>query len=269
MRYQQAAAALASQTPVKSTNVSVAHKRAWGFTTLASVTNPKASKATKVGYLNGILYLAPASSADGTFNLCPFAGACVNLCLGRESGQAAIRKAGEHDNYTTQVRGKRAIAFMREREAFMAEVARDIRRLLRIATQRGLRLCYRFNGSTDVGVPVRLLKAFPDVTFVDYTKNPNRMAAFLRGDYPPNYHVTFSRDTHNEPLCERFLAQGGNVAVVGDPDKLASAVLRAAPRVDGDAHDIRIPELDGRGRVVVLSPKGHKARNDESGFVVR
>jgi hypothetical protein len=86
--------------------VSASHARAWGFGRMASVDNPKASKATKYGFLNAILYMAPASSADGTFNLCANAGSCVALCLGRESGQAAIRKAGQERTPYMDGRGK-------------------------------------------------------------------------------------------------------------------------------------------------------------------
>jgi hypothetical protein len=193
--------------------------------------------------------------------------------LGEHSGQAAI---GARDkNATIRARGKRAIAYMRDRQAFLAEIERDVTRLAAIARMLGLRLCYRFNGSTDVGVPLAMLRAFPNVTWIDYTKNPNKMQAYLQGRFPANYHVTFSYDpgkgtvASNLRLCERFIAMGGNVAVVGDVDGLPSEILRNAPRVNGDAHDIRTPELDGRGAVVVLTPKGAKARRDTSGFVVR
>ena len=128
--------------------VTAAHARAWGFGRMASVNNPKASKATKYGYLNAILYMAPADSADGTFafNLCANAGGCKALCLGRRSGQAAIRE-GRVENAVTTARAKHAIAFMRDRAAFMDEAARDVARLSILATKQGLSLCYHFNGS--------------------------------------------------------------------------------------------------------------------------
>jgi hypothetical protein len=256
---------------IKSTTISKADAARWGFTTMASVDNPKASKAFDYGYLNGILYMAPADSA-GEFNLCPFAGSCKALCLGMESGQAQIRKEGE-DNSTTLARKARAKAYMAEREAFLRYVVIDITRLRRIARQLSLKLCYRFNGSTDVGVPRWLLEMFPDVTFIDYTKNPNKMSQYLQGKFPANYHVTFSYDAgtatvpSNEMLARRFLAMGGNVAVVFGNG--APAEWRGHKVVSGDAHDIRIPELDGKGVVIGLTPKGNKAKRDTSGFVVR
>jgi hypothetical protein len=254
--------------------VSASHARAWGFGRMASVDNPKASKATKYGFLNAILYMAPASSADGTFNLCANAGSCVALCLGRESGQAAIRKAGQ-ENPVTMARAKRAIAFMRDRVEFMAEVERDVARLSALATRMNLVLCYRFNGSTDIGYGVlrQLIEGNPHVLFIDYTKNPGKMAQYLAGRFAPNYHVTFSLDrgtasvASNERLALRFLAQGGNVTVVSTAPRPES--WQGFPTVDGDTHDIRTPDMDGRGRWIWLTPKGLKARRDESGFVVR
>jgi hypothetical protein len=251
---------------VKSTCIPPADAQRWGFKTLASVDNPKASKATKFGFLNAILYMAPADSA-GVGDLCPFKGACVDLCLGEHSGQAAIPRSDGKINPVILARRARARAYMLDREAFLQCVVDDIMRLRRIAAKLGLKLCYRFNGSTDVSIPLWLLNMFPNVTFIDYTKNPNKMAQYLAGKFPANYSVTFSRDIHNERLAERFLAQGGNVAVVFGEGR--PATWHGYPVIDGDQHDIRIPAFDGRGVVVGLTPKGHKAKRSTSGFIVR
>jgi hypothetical protein len=192
---------------------------------MASVDNPKASKATKFGFLNAILYMAPSDSA-GVGNLCPHSGACVELCLGEHSGQAAIRREDE-DNATTLARKARARAFMQDRNAFMRYVVADTDRLRAIAG----------------------------------------MAQYLAGKLPANYSLTFSRDTHNERLAERFLSQGGNVAVVFGEDR--PTAWRGFQVIDGDRHDIRTPAMDGRGVVIGLTPKGAKAKRDMSGFIVR
>lgn len=261
------------KSTLKSTHVSNSHSVAWGFTTLSSADNPKAAKAAKYGYLNAILYMAPADSANGEFNLCIHAGACKALCLGEHSGQAAIG-APERNN-AIRARKARAIAFMNFRDEFMAEIAVDVGRLNVVARRLGLILCYRFNGSTDIGYGVLrpLVDGFREVVFIDYTKNPNKMSQYLAGKFAPNYHVTFSYDPgtasvpSNERLCLRFLEQGGNVAVVfgeGRPETWHGYRV-----IDGDAHDVRVPALDGRGVVVGLTPKGRKAKRDTSGFVVR
>jgi hypothetical protein len=179
-----------------------------------------------------------------------------------------MRKEGE-DNNVTLARKARARAYMRDRNTFLAYVQRDIARLRQIAHRMGLRLCYRFNGSTDVSVPTSLCELFPDVVFIDYTKNPNRMAQYLAGKLPANYSLTFSRDVHNERLAERFLSQGGNVAVVFGPEANRPAQWHGYPVIDGDRHDIRTPEMDGRSVVVGLTPKGAKAKRSRNGFIVR
>jgi hypothetical protein len=255
---------MTSMTNVSGTSLPAALAQRWGFHRMASVDNPKASKATAYGYLNAILYMAPADSA-GVGNLCPHAGTCAALCLGEHSGQAAIGAAEK--NATIAARKARARAYMTDRDAFLREVAKDVARLMRLAAAAGRKLVYRFNGSTDVGVPAWLCDLFPEVTFIDYTKNPNRMAAYLAGRLPPNYFLTFSRDTHNERLATRFLAQGGNVAVVFGSAR--PAAWNGFPTVDGDRHDIRTPAEDGRGVVVALTPKGRKAKADRSGFVIQ
>jgi hypothetical protein len=79
--------------------------------------------------------------------------------------------------------------------------------------------------------------------------------------------VMISRDIHNERLADRFLAQGGNVAVVFGEGR--PTTWHGYPVIDGDQHDIRVPAMDGRGVVVGLTPKGHKAKRSTSGFIVR
>ena len=136
---------------IKSTKIASRDAARWGFTMLASIDNPKASKATAYGFLNAILYMAPAASG-GVGNLCPFAGSCAKLCLGEHSGQAAI--GAPEKNSAIRARRARAKAYMTDRAAFLAYVVKDVERCRRIARKLGLRLCYRFNGSTDVGVPL-------------------------------------------------------------------------------------------------------------------
>ena len=55
-----------------------------------------------------------------------------------------------------------------------------------------------------------IFSAFPNVQFVDYTKNPRRLERPL----PANYSVTFSRSETNEADAIKILERGHNVAVV-------------------------------------------------------
>jgi hypothetical protein len=269
------------------------------FAQFFSVDSPKAIKASKYGYLNGINYMSPARSG-GVGNLCSHASpGCIALCLGLESGQAGIvtRDAQGNatgTNATRESRRRKAEYFMRERLAYMSEmlihVARLARRTRAIARARHKRLALavRPNGSTDIayegirvfvspefaarlsaiaGLPVTpglhtVFSAFPSIQFLDYTKNPRRFERPL----PANYHLTFSLSETNESDARALLARGVNVAVCFAGSHPATYL--GARVIDGDTHDLR--HLDPRDGVIVgLTPKGTKARRDTSGFVVR
>lgn len=253
-----------------------------------SLDSAKAIKAQSFGYLNAIMYMAPASMG-GVGNLCPHASPmCEAACLGWTSGQASMVK---HDHDLNDVRRSRiakATAFMRDRVRFMRRFVVAIAEAHTKARKLQLALCVRPNGSADIAfegvaidvdaqtsallakhgfaVPVgrvrNVFELFPSIQFVDYTKNPFRMRRAL----PANYHLTFSRSEVNEAAAIDVLAQGGNVAVVfgeGLPTTWNGFAV-----IDGDEHDLR--HIDPRGGFVVgLSPKGNKAKKDLSGFVVR
>jgi hypothetical protein len=236
------------------------------FRRFLSMDNPKAAKATDYGYLNAINYMAPHLSG-GMGNLCSHASpSCINLCLGEHSGQAAMSAV------VRESRKRKAEYFMRERKAFMAEFVLHIERAIKQAYSEGLKLCVRPNGSTDIafeGIPCErdgqiyrnIFEAFSEVQFVDYTKNPARFKRTL----PANYHLTFSRSEKNEAACDTLLRAGFNVAAV-----FASAfpnTYLGRPVINGDAHDLR--HLDPKGVVIGLTPKGHRAKRDQSGFVIR
>jgi hypothetical protein len=173
--------------------------------------------------------------------------------------------------------------FMQERQAFMLAMRSGINACIRKARRLDKQLCVRLNGATDItwesvkmeGIHGRftIIDLFPTVQFVDYTKNFKRMLRFCNHMLPKNYHLTFSRSEDNEAQCREVLKQGGNVAVVfaGEfPEHYLGHRV-----VNGDEHDLRhldrSPEDKDRygGLIIGLSPKGRKAKNDTSGFVVR
>ena len=246
------------------------------FSQFLSLDSPKAIKARKLGWLNGINYMAPSDLA-GVGNVCPDASAgCLALCLGWFSGQAGM-VTGNTRRGSNSVRASRIAKvklFMHDRPAFMAEARRGIERAQRAATKLQLRLCVRMNGATDIPwesigqSPVdrrSIFTLFPDTQFVDYTKSLKRMLRFLEGKFPPNYHLTFSRSETNESACQQVLALGGTVAVVF-AGEFPSTYL-GYPVIDGDISDLR--HLDPASCIIGLSPKGPKASRDRSGFVVR
>lgn len=89
------------------------------------------------------------------------------------------------------------------------------------------------------------------------------MTAFLAGDMPKNYHLTFSRSETNGAIAESILKSGGNVAMVFRKHLPNQFLGRSV--VNGDETDLRF--LDPQGVIVGLVEKG-KAKKDESGFVI-
>jgi hypothetical protein len=234
------------------------------FTQFFSLDSPKAIKARAFGYMNAINYMAPADTA-GVGDMCPWSSvACRALCLGEHSGQASMRKEGE-DNATTLSRKAKTVMFMRARTQFMRELHAGIGRAARKAKREGLRLCVRLNGATDLNW-IAVIKAYPDIQFVDYTKSVARALAHAAGKLPANYHVTFSYSGENHSDCERVLAAGGNIAVVFSG--AFPSTFMGHTVVNGDLSDLR--HLDDRNVVVGLSPKGAKAKREgvKLGFVV-
>ena len=103
---------------------------------------------------------------------------------------------------------------------------------------------------------------FPNTQFVDYTKHIKRL---LNKNRPANYHLTFSLSETNKAEAVQALKLGFNVAVVfghGLPKEYLGYSV-----IDGTEHDLR--HLDPKGVIVGLDPKGSKAKNDQTGFVVR
>jgi len=232
------------------------------FQRFFSVDSPKAVKAQKYGWLNAINYMAPHRLA-GVGNLCPHASkGCIKLCLGEHSGNAALYPA------VLKSRIAKAQLLMRDRQAFLKEMTAGIRRARATAKHQKLKLCVRLNGATDIAwerLAPHIFADNADLQFVDYTKSPKRALEHADGQFPANYHLTFSRSETNEAQCKLVLAAGGNVAGVFAGQFPAEYL--GFPVIDGARHDLR--HLDGRGVVVALSPKGRKAKADKSGFVVR
>lgn len=229
----------------------------------------KTEKGESVGYLTGILYLAPHTLSSAG-NVCPWAAACKTSCL-NTSGRGAFSSV-------QKARIAKTRFFFSDQKAFMETLYNDCKTLIAKAKRLGLLPCIRLNGTSDLAfhrliVPSKgltLMQLFPTVPFYDYTKSIKKALDNARGLHPANYYVTFSRDSAaNETECEQVLRAGGNVSVVFR-DTLP-AVWNHRPVLNGDVTDLRF--LDRRakagrsGYIVGLKAKG-KAKRDKSGFVV-
>jgi hypothetical protein len=222
----------------------------------------KTVKGEKLGYLTGILYLAPGDLSGR--EVCPKRSAgCTASCLGAHAGRVVFLPS------VMKSRLAKTDWYFNERETFMAQVALDIMALVRKAEREGLTPVVRLNGSSDIPwerVPVaggafpNIMALFPNVQFYDYTKRSNRR------DLPSNYHLTFSlaEDNDNDAL-EAFM-NGMNIAAVfhAVPEFFTLLGKVKIPVIDGDASDLRF--LDEPHRIAGLKAKGG-AKNDTSGFV--
>ena len=226
---------------------------------LLSTANPKIQKGTKLGYLSFILHLAPADLSGR--ETCPKRTAgCTAACL-NTAGRGGMFKKGENTNMIQKARIRKTQYFFANRDAFMVDLANDIRKAIKFAERKGLKPVFRLNGTSDLSwekywVPVydmTLFELFPQVQFYDYTKVLGRKVSAF-----PNYHLTFSRAESNDADCERAVAQGMNVAMVFD--EIPAGMFSA------DDTDLRF--LDPKVSVIGLKAKG-RAKKDLSGFVIR
>lgn len=235
---------------------------------LLTVNNPKVAKGEKSGYYTAILHLAPAQVSGR--NVCPHATkGCASACL-NTAGIGGIALNDQGLNIVQVARIQRTRFFHRDREAFMVQLAKEIRTHLRRSYKHGLRPVVRLNGTSDLPwerFPVNgernIMALFPDVIFYDYTKWPIRLR---KTELAPGYRLTFSLAENNDKHAKAALAAGVNVAVVFDTPKGKDlpASFWGYPVIDGDTSDLRF--LDPIGCVVGLRAKG-RAMRDRSGFV--
>ena len=104
---------------------------------------------------------------------------------------------------------------------------------------------------------------FPNIQFYDYTKIYKRAVKFVKGEYPKNYHLTYSLNEDNKDLAFNILKMGGNISAVFRKD--LPDTYKGYKVVNGDEHDLRF--LDLQNSIVGLKAKG-KAKTDYSGFVL-
>jgi len=220
--------------------------------------NAKTRKGAKRGYMTGILYLAPATNSG--HNVCshPSPG-CLQACL-YTAGRGRFDKC-------KNARINKTKALFENREAFVAQIKKDIEAGIRKAKRESKTFVIRLNGTSDLAFEnFGIMQSFPEIQFYDYTKNPFRMTRFLSGGMPSNYHLTFSASECNEKETQNVLAKGGNVAMVfrTKDEKEFPASYWGYPVVSGDKDDLRF--LDEKNVIVALKMKG-KASKDLSGFV--
>lgn len=231
---------------------------------LSVSSDAKTIKGETLGFLTGILYLAPANTTK--WNTCSMAktAQCDVACL-YKAGRGAM-------NSVQTARINKTIWFFTERNSFMQQLVVDIAKIIKKAKKKGLQPLVRLNGTSDIrwetigftdtdGIEyVNIFAAFPEVTFYDYTKDVNRK------DLPANYDLTFSYSGVEgfQPFVQKALLNNMRMAVVFRKEQDIPQSFMGIPVVSGDNSDVR--HLDDKV-IVGLYAKG-KAKLDTTGFVV-
>jgi hypothetical protein len=221
------------------------------------VSNPKTRKGEGLGYLSGILHLAPAS-LSGT-NVCSYSTpGCRKGCL-NTAGRGQM-------NCIQKARIRKTKLLFKDRPAFLDQLRKDVEAILRACDRRKMSPVIRLNGTSDLPWLVHELAPKMDVgiQWMDYTKIPKPFERVL-----PNYHLTFSLSENNLMDAIVCLQRGHNVAVVFDVKRDQPLPkfwgYYNIPVIDGDINDLRF--LDPKGVVVGLRAKGKAKKDCRSGFV--
>lgn len=232
--------------------------------------------------INAGVTLAP-SKRSGVVNVCPHAtAACILVCVLWFAGRTVTKTV-------RAAATKRTRLWFYDPSRFYARLHRELLALTKRAARQGVRAFCRLNVASDIDHPNDIATAHPTVTLYDYTKSVERATAYGRGELPANYHVSYSVSERSTFADVRALnALGVNLVVVFDSHYFgplhrygalpARVVFRdrttgeefTTNTVDGDIHDLRVPEFDGRGVVVALRAKGSKSLRERAaqlGFI--
>jgi hypothetical protein len=225
----------------------------------------KTSKGEKMGFLTGILYLAPYKTIS-IYNTCSMAhiAGCDNACL-YTAGRGAYSSV-------QNARINKTNWFYQDKQSFMLQLINNIFSLIKKANKLGLIPLIRLNGTSDIKWEnidfiyegkyySNVMALFPYIQFYDYTKIINR------DNLPANYDLTFSYSGKPEFIkyVNKAIEKNMRIAVVfKNKDNIPNEFMGLSV-VNGDNSDIR--HLDKHGVIVALYAKG-KAKKDNSGFVV-
>lgn len=232
--------------------------------------------------INAGVTLAP-SKRSGVVNVCPHAtAACILVCVLWFAGRTVTRTVREAAT-------KRTRLWHYAPARFYARLHRELVALTKRAARNGVRAFCRTNVASDIDHPREVYESHPAITFYNYTANVAHAAAYGRGELPANYHVAYSvKESTTFADASALHALGVNLVVVFDShyfgplhrfgavparvvfrDRATGAEFECGT-VDGDIHDLRTPEHDGRGVCVALRAKGSaalRARAAAMGFI--
>lgn len=217
----------------------------------------KTIKSNKMGkYLTAILYLAPAKTSG--YQTCPSATVgCMSSCL-FTAGRGAM-------NSVQHARTRKTKLFFERRNEFIELLDEELDSFCKKTAKMGVLPSVRLNGTSDICWPnicPSLFSKYNNIVFYNYTKQIKDMKDYMRGKFPPNYYLTFSRSEENWDFCNTVLSNGHTVSVVF---KNIPKEYEGWPVYNGDDHDLRF--TDPPAHIIGLKAKG-RAKKDKTGFVV-
>ena len=217
--------------------------------------NAKTVKGQKKGYKTAILYLAPSTQSG--FQVCPMASeGCKKACL-YTAGHGAFSNV-------QQGRINKTRWFMQDRQSFLTQLRKEISNHIKNCDKKGYIPCVRLNGTSDISWEnYNIIQAFPNVQFYDYTKIYKRALKYVNGQYPSNYHITYSLNEDNKKEAFEILKLRGNISAVFR--KYLPKTYQGYTVINADDTDLRF--TDDNNVIAGLVAKG-QAKKDYSGFVL-
>ena len=248
------------------------YKEYYSNKSLLSVSqDSKTIKGEKLGYLTGILYLAPHKTVKG-----------VNMCVHASIGCSAecIYNTGRGKFSNVQAaRIKKTEYFLQDRENFMLDLYKSIIKLIKKADKSNLIPVIRLNGTSDLrwenirfnynGKHKTVFQAFKNIQFYDYTAYPLNTGRY--DNLPDNYDLTFSLKEDNHKQAYEMLLAGKRIAAVYRKNLPGKQIFQSKdlslqfPVIDADSSDLRFN--DKQGVICGLIAKGDAVK-DETGFVL-
>lgn len=243
-------------------------KRDTGLNYVGRINNGhKHLKAYKYGELVYTIYLAPGNMSG--YEVCKGRSKeCSSLCL-NESG---MNKMSMNKDRINKSRITKTKLIFEEKDFVTRWIIEEIKSGIRKANLKGYKFSVRLNNTSDIspedfyiienGIKLNLLQLFPDVTFYDYTKIPERVD--LINKYK-NYDLTFSFNGYNLNTCKRMLKNNIRVAMVF---KKLPDVYLGYKVISGDQYDMRYRDPNN----VIIGLQYKRVRNklsDNIKFVIR
>jgi len=193
----------------------------------------------------------------------------IHLCPSQEIAgckEACLVSAGRgrFDN-VAQSRQRKTDWFMGDRDGFVVQLRKEMTSFIKACDRQAIKPVFRLNTISDIQWErlIDIQDEFSDAFFYDYTKLAGRL-----GKTPDNYKLMFSFSNASKYRNQLRLAMRNQtdtpIAVVFDceiPD-----TFLGRPVIFGDDSDIVNVQS---GRVIIALKAKGKAKQDQSGFVVR